>query len=315
MQTLFLVLTLVLSLAAKAEVYDRILAIVNGEILTQSDFKQYEKRLAEQKLADDLFQVDYEQIKKNPKALLDFVIDQKIVDSEVRRLQLGASSEAVQAEIQNIARGLGVNVEALRARLREDKIDFKEYQEFIQKRLERQALIQREITSKIRISDDEIKSYYSRNSKNSGVDVFEYNLSHIMIPIKDDAEMARKKAEDVYAKIQQSQLNFSQAASQFSEDPNFSSGGFLGVFKSGEFLPSFENAVKALSPGEVAKPVKVGQNWILLRVNQKQIVESPEYLEQKERIRAKLTQDAFRKQFRFWLVQKRVESDIRVNEL
>jgi len=77
------------SLFANAEVYDRILAVVNGEILTLSDMNQFKARLKKQKLADDLFQANPESLLKNKKLLLDHLIDQKIVDSEVSRLNLG----------------------------------------------------------------------------------------------------------------------------------------------------------------------------------------------------------------------------------
>ncbi|MAF89963.1 MAG: peptidylprolyl isomerase [Bdellovibrionota bacterium] len=300
------------SLFANAEVYDRILAVVNGEILTLSDMNQFKARLKKQKLADDLFQANPESLLKNKKLLLDHLIDQKIVDSEVSRLNLGIGPEQVEMEINKIATGLGISRDDLRKRLKADGIDFKEYQDFIKTRVERQALIQREITSKIRISDDELKSFYAKKASGSEADAFEYNLSHILIQVKENEDAAKQRAMNVYSKIQNG-LNFSDAASQYSEDPNFSSGGFLGVFKSGEFLPAFENAVKNLSEGGTAKPIKVGSNFIILKVNKKQIVESPQFLAQKERIRSYLTQEAFKKQFQFWLVQKRSDSDIRIN--
>lgn len=303
---------LALSFTAQAEVYDRIMAIVNGEILTKSDFDSFKKRVKNQKLADDLFNVDYKKLQNNDKLLLSHLIDQKIVDSEVSRLALNATPERVAAEIQKIAAGLGASESDLRKRLKADGIDFTEYRQFIKTRIERQALIQREITSKIRISDDELKSHYARQSKNPEVDVFEYNLSHILFKVKDSEAEAKSKAADVFARIKKG-LNFSDAASQYSEDPNFTTGGFLGKFKSGEFLPVFENAVRNLDEGQVAKPVKVADNYIILRVNKKQIAESAAFLQQKERIRAQLTQEAFKKQFQFWLVQKRTQSDVKMN--
>ena len=303
---------LALSFTAQAEVYDRIMAIVNGEILTKSDFDSFKKRVKNQKLADDLFNVDYKKLQNNDKLLLSHLIDQKIVDSEVSRLALNATPERVAAEIQKIAAGLGASESDLRKRLKADGIDFTEYRQFIKTRIERQALIQREITSKIRISDDELKSHYARQSKNPEVDVFEYNLSHILFKVKDSETEAKSKAADVFARIKKG-LNFSDAASQYSEDPNFTTGGFLGKFKSGEFLPVFENAVRNLDEGQVAKPVKVADNYIILRVNKKQIAESAAFLQQKERIRAQLTQEAFKKQFQFWLVQKRTQADVKMN--
>lgn len=295
-----------------AENLDRILAVVNGEILTNSDLQSFKKRIKKETLLDDLFDVDYKTILKKEKLLLKHLIDQKIVDSEVTRLKLGARDQVVDSEIAKIAASNGVNSAQLKKRLKADGIAFDDYKMFIKNRLERQALIQKEITSKIRISDDEVKSFYAKNSSNSKTDGFEYNLSHILIKINGDKDSANKRAQLVISKVN-SGLSFSDAASQYTEDKNYSSGGFLGVFKTGEFLPAFENAVKNIDEGKLSKPVAVGGNLIILRLNKKQIIENPDFLKVKERIRSQLQQMAFKKQFRFWLSQKRQDSNIKIN--
>lgn len=312
MKFLISALVLSLSLSLNAEVVDRILAVVNGEILTQSDLNNFKRRIKKETLLDDLFDVDYKKIVKQKDQLLKHLIDQKIVDSEVTRLKLGANDKRVDSEISKIAASNGINTSSLKKRLKTDGISFNDYKTFIKNRLERQALIQKEITSKIRISDDEVKSFYTKNSSNSETDVFEYSLSHILIKVNDNKASALERAKMVTNKIN-SGMNFSDAASQYTEDPNYSSGGFLGVFKSGEFLPAFENAVKNIDEGKISEPVLVGSSYIILKLNKKQIIENPNFLKVKERIRAQLQQLAFKKQFRFWLAQKRQESNIKIN--
>jgi peptidyl-prolyl cis-trans isomerase SurA len=312
MKILILSLVLGFCLSVFGENIDRIIAVVNGEILTKSDLDGFKKRVKKESLLDDLFDVDYKKLLGNKKQLVDHLIDQKIVDSEIRRLKLNVSPSRIDAEIKKIAANLGVGVSGLKKRLKQDNIAFDDYKEFIKRRLERQSLIQREITSKIRISDDEVKSFYAKNSQNKDTDVFEYSLSHILIKAEDNKAAALERANMVVSKIKNG-MDFSKAASQYTEDPNFSSGGYLGTFKSGEFLPAFENAVRNIDEGQVAKPVLVGSNYIILRLNKKQIVENPEFLQLKERIRAQLQQLAFKKQFQFWLSQKRSEADIKIN--
>lgn len=312
MKHLLILCTLLISVSSFSEVLDKVLAVVNGEIVTQSDLSQFKNRIKKQTLLDDLFDVDYKKISNNKSKLLEHLIDQKIVDSEVKRLSLSLGEERINKEINQIASNLGVGVDGLKKRLKQDGIGFTEYKNFIKNRIERQALIRKEITSKIRISDDEVKSYYTKNSSNAKTDSFEYTLSNILIKVGENPEAALERAKMVVNKIKAG-LSFEDAASQFTEDKNYSSGGYLGKFQSGEFLPAFENAVKNIDEGDVSEPIFVGSNYIILKLNKKQIVESPEYLKMKENIRARLQQLAFKKQFLFWLSQKRSESNIKIN--
>ncbi|MFK8137374.1 MAG: peptidylprolyl isomerase [Bdellovibrionales bacterium] len=308
------IITFVLAFAVQleAKIIEKILASVNGEIITQTDLRSFQRKVKQDQLLDDLFNVDYKKIAKNKSSSLGFLIDEKIVDSEVKRLGLEASSDRIDNEIQNIIRQNGIDKKALVKDLKSKGIVFSEYQDFLKKRLERQSLIQKEITSQIKISEDDLKSYYLRNSNNAQNNSYEYRLSNILLFIKGNKDEALKKAKSIYRELQQGG-NFSNLAAKHSQDPNFSEGGFLGEFKSGDFIPALEKEVSKLNPGQIAKPVIVGDKIFIAKVDQKKLIDNPDYIQQRPRIMAVLQEEAFKKQFRFWLDQKREVSDIRRN--
>lgn len=310
---LILTLLFVFSLPLQAKVVEKILVVVNDEIITQSDIENYRQKLRKSTFNDDLILYEKSDLLNNSKLLLEHLIDQKIIDSEVKRLGLEVTVEKVDQEIRNIAKQNGITKPQLREALKKQGVSFAEYQDFMKSRLERQNLIQRVVTAQIKISDEEVQNYYLNNNQNNSLKSYEYTLSHILFSVKETGEQgAKQRAEEVYKKISSGQ-NFEKLAAQYSEDPAFTAGGFLGKFKSGEFLKELENAAKKLEANQYSQPIKTKQGYHIIKVLEKKISSDPEFDRQKVKIREILYQKAFKNQFSFWLEQKRQSAFIRKN--
>ena len=87
----------------------------------------------------------------------------------------------VEKEIRRITRERGISRGQLKQALKKQRVSFSEYQEFVRQGLERKSMISREVSSKIKISDDDIASYYIQNSKDASSLIFEYKLAHILM--------------------------------------------------------------------------------------------------------------------------------------
>ena len=170
-----------LSITARAEVVDRVLAIVNEDIITQSDLVKYKKTLRDNKINDELFPESTASLLKDDKKVLTRMIDEKILDSEVKRSGLEATSDRIDSEVQQIARKNHISTSQLKKALLEQGTTYTEYYAFIKKRLERQAIIQQSITSRVKISDEDVLNYYLLHSKKKDTTAFEYTLSHVLI--------------------------------------------------------------------------------------------------------------------------------------
>jgi peptidyl-prolyl cis-trans isomerase SurA len=100
---------------------------------------------------------------------------------------------------------------------------------------------------------------------------------------------------------------------QFTEDRNFSQGGLLGTFKSGEFLPELEKSVQPLDPGKYSNVVKTDLGYHIVLLIKRNLVANPKMADEHEQITRKLYQEAFEKQFKYWLEQRRKAAFIRKN--
>jgi len=310
-----MILSLMFAAIAWAKPVDKIVAIVNDQIISQTDVDKFRKKLNSSGLVDDalLKLNDSSSLQKDRNALLNHLIDEKLIDSEVKRKGLEVTIERVEQEIRNIAKGNGISRAQLQDALKAKGVTISQYQDFIKTSLERQGLIEREVTNKIRISDEDISSYYLSKKGPSGAQIFEYTIAHIVFSPKTGGdEGALKRAQGVEEKIKGGQ-SFEKLAEQFSEDPNFTKGGLLGTLKAGEMAKEFEEAVKKLSPGEVSPVVKTANGFHLIKITKRTLISDPKLDEQREDIRRQLYADAFKRQFRLWLNQRRDESFIKIN--
>ncbi|MCB0341551.1 MAG: peptidylprolyl isomerase [Pseudobdellovibrionaceae bacterium] len=308
----FICINFLLVQLSYAKIVERIVAIVNQEIITLSDIEDFQSRLKKGGLVDQalLKSVDKNKILANKEALVEQLINERIVDSEIKRLELTVPIERVEQEIRSITRRNGISRDQLKTKLEQEGLKFSEYQDFVKSSLERRSLIEREVSSKIKISDEDVANFYVQNSTNKDTLTFKYTISHILF--KPDSQGA-ERAEKVSKKIQ-SGATFESMASQFSEDPNFSQGGLLGTFALNELSSEFQQAIKLLAENDVTSVVKSPMGFHIIKVNKKVLAPDPHFESNKEQLRESLFAQEFDKQFANWLEQKRQESFIRINE-
>lgn len=312
-----LVIALVFSVTARAETVEKIVAIVNDEIITMSDMNRFTDRLRTGGLVDDMLVPDEatkEALQKDRDKLLQKMIEEKVVDSEVKKQSLTVPIERVESEIRNIAKRNNVSRDDLKRALEERGIVFSQYQDFIKTGLERQSLIEKAITSRIKISEDDVVSAYSAQHGSSGDQAFEYTISHIYFQNeRGGAAGAKARAETAYRKIREGG-NFEKMASELSEDPGFEQGGLLGVFKSGELQKDLEGTVQKLSPGDFTNVLPTRDGYHIVKLNKKRLIPDPRTEKERERIRAQLYEAAYKRQFKSWLEQLRNDAFVRINQ-
>ncbi|MCB9027155.1 MAG: peptidylprolyl isomerase [Bdellovibrionaceae bacterium] len=317
MKKLFLLTIFLLPIFSHAEIIERIVAIVNSEIITLSDLVSYKEKLKKGGLVDDaLLKVsDSKKITEDQKELINHLINERLIDSEIKKQNLEATIERVEKEIRSIASKNGISRDQLIAALKNQGVSFSEYQDFLKSTIERQNVIEKEVSSKIKISDDEITEYYLKNSKNKDdSQYFEYELAHMLF-LKDNGgtDAAEGRAIEVYNRLSKGQ-DFSDLASKFSEDPNFSQGGHLGVFKLSDMNKSLAKQVENLKPGEHTKVMMApGGNYQIVKVNKKKLIPNPHLDVKKPEIQALLFEKAFQLQLSNWLDRKRQDAFIKIN--
>ncbi|MBX3041769.1 MAG: peptidylprolyl isomerase [Bdellovibrionaceae bacterium] len=314
-KTLAVFCLLSIPLWAGAEIVERVSAIVNAEPILESDFKSLKQRSAKPDfLYPFLVENNFELLKKGDrKASQDYLIGEKILESEIRRLNLSVTYEKVEQEISSIAKRSRISTDDLYREIHKEGFSTSQYQAFVKENIERQSLLEQEIISKIRVTDEDALGEYLRMHPEARVTVDEFTVAHILFdPKKGGAEAAYVRAQEALTRLNKGG-SFETLAQQFSEDPNFSSGGLLGTFKGGEFLKEIEDAISSLSAGQTTRIVRSRIGFHIVKLISKKVAPDPRFQREKDRIKARLIEQAIHRQFRVWLQSKKEGAFIRIN--
>ncbi len=299
------------------EVLDRLLGSVNGEAILESDVRRLKEKLRDPNQIDSvLLSTDADAFYKGDrKALVEYLIRERLIDSDVKRQNLTATPDRIEKQLRDIIRESQSNREEFEKYLRKEGLSIEKFRERLKVRIERQAVIQSEVRDKIRVGESEILSEYLKKNPRQTVAVDEYSVAQIYFnPKKGGATAALDRAEKLQDKLKNGEA-FDVLAEKYSEDPNVSQGGFLGSFKTGEFNRELEKAVIGLEVNQTTAVVQSKQGYHILKLLSKKVTPDPQFQKQKEKIRNDLFAKTFQRQITIWLQTKRDEASIQMNEI
>lgn len=298
------------------ELLEKTVAIVNNEPVLKSDLVQLEQRLSKSGMVDDLllFNTSIEALRKDPAAQLQFLINERILDSEVKRHNLAITMDRVDQEIREIAKRNNIGKEELIKTIQAQGINLSDYQAFMKQRIERQSVVEQEVTSKLRLSDEDVLAFYTNEMGKSVNKATEYVLAHIFFsPHKNsNANAALTRAQQALQELKAGK-NFELLVTKYTDEESTSNNGYLGTFKTGEFSSEMELAVRNLNVGETSDIVKSRSGYHILKLLSKKMIPDPNFEKNKDRYRGLLFEKVFKRQFKNWLDSKRDEASITLN--
>lgn len=270
----------------KAPAGDDFVATVNGKGIERAEFERNWPAFLQSKglpvgHADKSGKVDELRAE-----LLGLLIDQEIMYQEAVHKEYTASTAEVDAEMATVQSRFDSEA-ALAEALGKNGLTVDIYRNFISRRLTVNNLIQKEIAKAVKVTDEEIASFYNEN-KEKMKRPEQLRARHILIEIKPDADeetkaAALKRIEEVIAKAKAGE-DFAELAKKYSEGPSAPKGGDLGTFPRGRMVPAFEEAAFSLEPGELSGPVLSRFGYHAIKVEEKIAASLPTLDEAKEQI-------------------------------
>ncbi|MDH3342757.1 MAG: peptidylprolyl isomerase [Gammaproteobacteria bacterium] len=245
---------------------DKIIAVVNDDVITQNEL--------DSRIADFIVQLKIDknstrQVAALSKQVLERMISSRIQLQMAKQVGITIDDISLNRMIETIAQSNNLSLEQLKSTLAKDGIDFARFREQTREDLIIKQLQQRMVANKINISDQEVERFIDNNlMKNTEAD--KYQIQHILITIPEsaspeDINKAKQKAINLYDEIN-SGANFKTLAIQQSDGRNALSGGDLGWRSSNELPEDFVDAIDHLKKGETAKPVQSASGFHILKL-------------------------------------------------
>ncbi|BAV34811.1 molecular chaperone SurA [Sulfuricaulis limicola] len=248
---------------------DRIVVVVNDDVITESELIQ--------RLRETRKQLEMEKISAPPDAALRKQLLERMV-LERLQLQLAAQSgiriseSDVDRAFETVALRNKLGVEEFRKVLAQKGMDVAAYRNQLRDQMTIQQLLEREISNRITVTDNEVENFLENPQSRADMDVT-YQLSHILIGIPEAAspeaiQAARKRAEDIHRQLAGG-ANFEQTAVSQSQGADALKGGNLGWKKAGELPELFLATIKNMAVGSVSEILRSPNGFHILKLNGK----------------------------------------------
>ncbi len=247
-----------------------IIARVNDQIITQSDYDRAEAEL------DQVGQkngASMQEMAAQRKELLRNLIDQQLWLSKGKELSITGETELVK-KLDEIRKQYNLDsIEDLEKAAKEQGVSFEDFKANIRNQIITQEVMRQEVGEHLQMTPGEVEHYYEEH-KQDYVQPESERLSEILISTgqggaDDPAKVAaaKAKADDIEARLH-SGGDFAQLARSFSDGSTAASGGDLGQYKRGQLPKVLEDKTFDLSAGQYTEPILTRQGYIILKVTQ-----------------------------------------------
>lgn len=297
-----------------AEVCNRVVAVVNNDVITLYELNIRIKEMTGS-APEELMQKNETMFRDAQRKILELLIDEKIAQAKIKELGIKVADRQVDNFLEKMKRDNQWTQEDLVAGLEKEGLSYEKYRERVRRDLERAQLIEYEVRSKIIIRDEVIQKYYEDHRGTFGV-AEKVQLAGIFLMrknMKSEEEMRElyKKAQDLSAKLKAG-ADFSQMAANYSEGPGTNQGGDLGQFTVDHLEAGLKSVVEALPEGGISDPLVRPNGIQIIKVVKKQTGKLRSLEEMKEAIYGILYQEEVNRRYQAWIKELRDSAYTRV---
>lgn len=311
----FLMMVMTGSLAFAEQVEDRVVAIVNNDVITLYELNNtvnaYADRIAKSSNREDREKI----IAETRTIMLNRMVDDMLVEQEAKKGGVVVKEEDVMAAINDMLARKGIKLEDLKTSLAREGSSLETYKEEVKAQLMKMRVATKEVRSKITVSDEEIGTYYSRHR-----DIYEgkeaVRLQQILIPLPKDADeetraKLRGEAEMILKKLKEGGP-FEVTANRYSGGPAAESGGDLGFVEKGTLLPAVDEAAFSLKERELSGVIESPLGFHILKVVDRRGKGVKSLSAVREEIKREITEEKMSVKLQDWIQELRKKSYVEI---
>lgn len=299
-------------MAQQNEVIDRIVAVVNSDIITLYDlnraFRPYEANIKVLQYPPDKERQTLFQVRSD---ILNQLIDSQLADQQIKREQITVTKKEIDITIERMKEARSFTDEQLREGLAAQGITMEEYRQEIESQILRSKLVNREVKSKIVITKEDITAYYDSHQENyAGAKKF--YLWNIFIKVSgSDKNSALKEMKTVEAKLKQG-ISFDTLVNQLNESSSSVQGNDLGMYRLDELSKELRTVVAKLKTGEFSKVLETEFGYQIIYLQKIEETAAKPVEEVENEIQETLYSEFVDNKYQEWLEDLRARSHIRI---
>ena len=328
------------SLAA-SQVVEEIIARVNNQIITRSEFARSKDQLRDEVKQQDPTNADKVYAEREKDVLRDLV-DQQLLLEKAKDLGISGDTDLIK-QLDQMRKEMKLDsMEALEKEAEKQGVSWEDFKQTQKNRIITQKVIGQEVGGHLSLGTDEVQKFYDEHKEEMQHPEF-IRLSEILItpkaaavpapdpnaatpaaagqtPLDDAAKQANDaaalsaaeaKAKDVLKQLRDG-ASFDEVAKKNSDGPSAADGGALGTFERGKLAKELEDRTFAMKTGEITDVIRVKQGYAILRVDDHEMAGVPSLKDAMPRIQDALYYQKLQPALRAYLTKLREEAYIKI---
>lgn len=301
----------VLLAPAAGQVIEEIVAVVNDDVITLSQYKdQYDATLQQLRSAfqGEEYEKQYQMLKKD---LLNMMITDVLLMQQAKEKNINVS-EQVKMAVENIKKENNIaSDDDLKRGLQQQGLDYAQWIKQLEDNMQRQATVYSEVDRTIVLDDSEIVGYYKLHPEEF-TEPEEYHVRAIYLSLEGKTPEALAETRGLLSDKVKAGESFNALAKEYSNGPAREAEGDLGRFRKGELDKTLEQSVAKLKAGETGDWVETKNGWYLLKLEEKKDSRLKTFEEVKKDVEEKLYSEKKVKKLAEYLKTLREKSYIKI---
>ncbi len=301
--TFLIILSLLLPAGIHCEVVDRIIAIVNDDIITLKDVERYvhvEKQGKYTSINEYLRNLEL-------KEKIDIFINDMLIKQQAKKLKIDISDREIEGIIENIKKQNLITETELREQLKKENITYKDFRDGIKMNILRSRVLARVISPEVKITDNDLKEYYDKHLDEYREE--EYSLKQIFV--SGQRQDGAQRAMAAYKLLSEGKP-FEEVAAEWSDDPSAKTGADIGYVKKEDLMPQLKQSLSQITPGSYTQVIQTPYGFHVLKLVDVKKSDTLPFDAAKDTIRGKIVLDESEKRYKEYIDKLRKSSYIEV---
>lgn len=298
--------TLSVARPARAEIVERVVAVVNDEAIFLSDLRRRAVPFLEQAFSAPTEVERMARVEQLYRQLLDQLVDEELIQQAARRMQVRVTSDDVDRAIRNVQRQSGLEEREFWDAVRGQGFTEAQYRSDVRRQLLRLKVLNQRVRGRVNITEQDVRRKYDEMARGAQQSSVCYRVAMVFFPIAEGAsetDVAAVRADAQETRRTVTPDTFEQAMTTHG-------GGDLGRVCQGELAGDLERAIVGLEDGGISDVVRgpSGFHIFLLQQRERSASNVPSYEEARDTIYRQLLEQAMGRQERQFLDELRREA-------
>ena len=297
-----------------AQTIDRIVAIVNDEIITQTDVDRVLATIAAEYRSVYSDPKEYAQkLKQVKKNIINQMVDEKLILSEAKKFDINIEEEVIEDRIEQIKKDFP-NEEDFEQALETQDVTLKDLRDRFRNQEIMKKAVDYFVRFEIKIDPIEIKQFYQSHQQEF-LHPEEVHVKSIFIRVNEsgDEYEAEDMAKMVIERLREGD-GFEDLAKSYSQGASAEDGGDLGFIEKGQLIKEIDEVIFSLQPAEFSDVIKVPSGYRIFKIEEKRPQKQLSFSEVQDSIEDILYRKKFAEFFRSWIEELKQNAYIQIKE-